>query len=143
MRKILTVALAATSIVLAACGDSSGPPASITGTYTLETVNGAQLPFTTDEDETFKAEILSMAITLKADETYSAVFTGRSTDNGQPTTNTVTLSDTYSVTGSTLTLNDSEGFFDPDGSVNATLSTDTITMVLESPIGTFTLLFRR
>lgn len=143
MRKILTIALAATSIVLAACGDSSGPD-SISGTYTLRTVNGQQLPFITDEDETYKAEILSMAITLKADETYSAVFTGRSTDNGQPTTNTVPFSGTYSLTGSTLTLDDSEGFLDPDGSVNATLSTDTITMVIEGLPGTFfTLVFKR
>lgn len=137
MRKILTAALAATSIVLAACGDSSGPPANITGTYTLETVNNAQLPFTTDEDETYKAEILASAITLRADKTYTWDFTGRSTDYGVPTTNTDTFTGTYSVSGSTITLNDPESY------ATATLSTDTITMVIEGPIGVFTLVFRR
>jgi hypothetical protein len=83
MRRLIPALLAGLVLSATACGggDSSGP-ASIAGTYTLQTVNNAPLPFTTSEDATYKAEILSWVVTLNDNNTYSHVFRGRSTDNG-------------------------------------------------------------
>ncbi len=140
MRKFLTIALTAVSVALAACGgggDDPIGPANVAGTYTLQTVNGSPLPFTTSEDATYKAEILSSAITLNGNNTFSWAFTGRSTDNGTPTTNSETFTGTYTINGSSIRMTDSEGYTD------ATVGNGTITMVIEGPAGTFTLLFRR
>lgn len=138
MRKLMTLALAATTVVLAACGgsDSTGPE-SIAGKYALTTVNNAQLPFTTSQDATYKAEILASAITLRDDKTFTWDFTGRSTDNGVVDQGTDSFSGTYTVVGSTITLLDSEG------STSASLGNGTITMVISGPVGVFTLLFVR
>jgi len=138
MRKLMTLALAATTVVLAACsGSDSTGPESIAGKYTLTTVNNAQLPFTTSQDATYKAEILASAITLRDDKTFTWDFTGRSTDNGVVDQGTDSFSGTYTIVGSTITLLDSEG------STSASLGNGTITMVISGPVGVFTLLFVR
>lgn len=139
MRNITAITLAA-SLALTACGkDSSGPDtgADIAGTYTLTTVNGSPLPFTTDEDATYKAEILASAITLRGDRTFSWSFTGRSTDNGTPTTDSETFTGTYTVNGSAIRLTDSEGYTD------ATVADGVITIVITGPVGTVNLRFVR
>jgi hypothetical protein len=71
MRRLIPALLAGLVLSATACGggDSSGP-ASIAGTYTLQTVNNAPLPFTTSEDATYKAEILSWVVTLNDNNTY-------------------------------------------------------------------------
>lgn len=138
MHKLMNLALAATTVVLAACaGNDSTGPESIAGTYTLRTVNNTQLPFTTSQDATYKAEILASAITLRDDETFSWDFTGRSTDNGIVDQGTDTFTGTYTVVGSTIT------FLDPEGSTSASLGDGTITMVISGPVGVFRLLFVR
>lgn len=138
MRKLMILALAVTTATLSACGgkDSTGPD-SIAGTYTLTTVNNAQLPFTTSQDATYKAEILASSITLRDDKTFTWSLTGRSTDNGIVDQGTDSFSGTYTITGSTLTLKD------PEGSTTATLGDGVITMVIDGPAGRFTLVFVR
>lgn len=140
MRRFIPVVFASLALAATACGggDSSGP-ASIAGTYTLQTVNNAQLPFTTDEDATYKAEILSWVVTLNDNRSYSYVFRGRSTDNGQPTENTITSTGTYTVSGSTVDM------FDPSDNSNLTATVDgnTLTIVIDGPLGVFTLRFTR
>jgi hypothetical protein len=142
MRKPIAVLIGTLSIITAGCGgggDTSTGPPSVAGTYTLQTVNNSSLPFTTSEDETYKAEILSWLITLKDDNTYSDVFQGRSTDHGQATENTLTSSGTFTLTGSTLKL------FDPveNSNLEATVQGSTMTVVIDGPMGTFNLKFKR
>ena len=138
MRKLMTLALAATTVVLAACsGSDSTGPESIAGTYTLTTVNNGQLPFITTQSAAYKAEILASAITLKDDKTFSWTITGRETDAGGPVVSTDVLNGGYTLVGSVLTLLDS------GGSTTTTLTGDTITMVIDGSAGTFTLVFRR
>lgn len=140
MNRILSIAVAAGTLALAGCGSGDDGPMGldeVAGTYHLETINNAPLPFTTDEDETYKAEILSSSITLREDRTFSWAFSGRSTDNGVATINSETFTGTYTLSGSRLTLTE------PEGSTDATLADDTITIVVTGPIGTFTLRFRR
>ncbi len=140
MRRLIPVLLGTLALTATACGgsDSTGP-ASIAGTYTLQSVNSAPLPFTTSEDATYKAEILSWVVTLNDNNSFSHVFRGRSTDNGQPTENTVTGAGTYTVSGSTVDM------FDPSDNshLQASVSGTTMTMVIDGPLGTFTLRFTR
>jgi hypothetical protein len=138
MRRLIAVLFAGVALMSTACGggDSNGPP-SIAGTYTLQTVNNAPLPFTTSEDATYKAEILSFVITLNANNTHSFIFRGRSTDNGVPTENTITSTGTYTVSGSTVEM------FDPvdNSSLTATVSGGVLSMVIDGPVGVFNLHF--
>ena len=141
MRRLIPALLAGLVLSATACGggDSSGP-ASIAGTYTLQTVNNAPLPFTTSEDATYKAEILSWVVTLNEDKSYSFVARGQSTDNGQTTVNTITSTGTYTVSGSTVDM------LDPvdNSNLTATVAGNTLTMVIDaSPVGVFTLRFTR
>ena len=141
MRRLIAVLFAGVALMSTACGggDSNGPP-SIAGTYTLQTVNNAPLPFTTSEDATYKAEILSWVVTLNGNNTHSFIFRGRSTDNGVPTENTITSTGTYTVSGSTVDM------FDPVDNYNnltATVDGNTLTMHSNGPVGVFTLRFTR
>ncbi|HYN80146.1 MAG TPA: hypothetical protein VES88_01480 [Gemmatimonadaceae bacterium] len=130
-------ALFAVSGSIACNGSESAGPTGISGTYTLQTVNNASLPFTTSQDATYKAEILSWVITLNQDKTYIGSFKGRSTDNGTTTVNTVPTAGTYTVTGSAVRL------LDPDGYLDATVVGSSLTIVIDGGAGVFTLRFTR
>jgi hypothetical protein len=140
MRKLIPILVGALALTATACGggDSTAPP-SIAGTYTLQSVNNAPLPFTTSEDATYKAEILSWVVTLNNDKTFSHVFRGRSTDNGQTTENTLTSSGAYTLSGSTVDMFDNSD----NSHLQASVSGSTMTIVIDGPIGTFTLRFTR
>ena len=99
---IMVMTSAAVALVAACGSDSTGPShASVTGTYALSAVNGANLPYTvpnTGED----VEIVNDGtITLSADSTYAASATG--TLNGSGST-LVTDAGTYSVSGTQVTF---------------------------------------
>jgi hypothetical protein len=139
MRRFIPILLGALALTASACGDSSTAPTSVAGTYTLQSVNNAPLPFTTSEDATYKAEILSWVVTLNDNNSFSHVFKGRSTDNGQITENTITGAGTYTLSGATVDM------FDPsdDSDLQATVSGSTMTVVIDAPLGAFTLRFTR
>ena len=141
MRRFIPVLLGALALTATACGggDSSTAPTSIAGTYTLQSVNNAPLPFTTSEDATYKAEILSWVVTLDDNNGFSHVFKGRSTDNGQTTQTTITGAGTYTVFGSTVDM------FDPtdNSHLQASVSGSTMTIAVDGPLGAFTLRFTR
>ena len=136
MRKFLAVMVAAGSIALVGCGKDAVGPEDVAGTYALQTVNGQQLPFTLSEDATLKVEMLASAITLYSDMTYDWTLTERSTADGEITTTTDSFPGTYSLRGSTITLTDQEG------SIDAHLSGDTMTMNIGGILG-LTLVFTR
>jgi hypothetical protein len=141
MRRFIPILLGALALTATACGggDSSTAPTSVAGTYTLQSVNNGPLPFTTDQDATYKAEILSWVVTLNDDKSFSHVFMGRSTDNGQITENTITGAGTYTHSGATVDM------FDPtdNSHLRASVSGSTMTVVIEGPLGAFTLRFTR
>ena len=78
-------------------------------------------------------------VTLNANGTFSHVFRGRSTDNGQPTENTITSTGTYTVSGSSVEM------FDPtdNSSLVATVSGNVLSIAIDGPIGVFNLRFTR
>ena len=141
MRRLIPVLLGALALTATACGggDSSTAPTSVAGTYTLQSVNNAPLPFTTSQDATYKAEILSWVMTLNDNNNFTHIFRGRSTDNGQVTESTITGGGTYTRSGATVDMYDSSD----NSHLQATVSASTMTVVIDGPDGTFSLRFTR
>jgi hypothetical protein len=141
MRRFIPILVGVLALAATACGggDSSTAPTSVAGTYTLQSVNNAPLPFTTNQDATYKAEILSWVVTLNDNNTFSHVFKGRSTDNGQILENTLTSAGTYTLSGATVDMLDPSD----NSHLQATVTGSTMTVVIEGPLGTFTLRFTR
>ena len=68
MRRLVMLALAST--MLASCSaDSTGPNGSVTGTYTLRTIDGQPLPYTFSGG----LRLMSDELTLMSDGTYEDV----------------------------------------------------------------------
>ena len=110
MRKSMLAALVFT---LVACGgDKATGPQNVTGTYTLQTVNGVNPPSAVYQDTQQKVEVTDGTLNLNANNTWTGTLGGRFTDF------TVTPNDvidfarqplnggTYTLNGSSLTLND-------------------------------------
>ena len=94
-------------VTLAACGGDASTntgPASVAGTYTLRTVNGAPLPFTLAQLGDDKYEVTADAITLKDGGIWTGAGTTRATESGRVSTTTVTSTGTYSLTGTAITI---------------------------------------
>lgn len=136
---VFAVALFALSGSIGCGGSDSAGPTGIAGTYTLQTVNNATLPFTTSEDATYKAEILSWVMTLNQDKTYTELFKGRSTDHGTTTLNTLPGAGTYTVTGSAVRFTDPVA----NSYLDATVAGSALTIVIDGPAGLFTMRFTR
>ena len=123
--------------VLAACGgdSSTGHSEAVNGTFTLRTVNGSNLPFTLLEFPDYKLEITSDVLTLRPDGTFSDVATFRETDAGTVTTPVVPTTGTYTRSGNTITMRDSDG-----DTLIGTINGDAITVLIEDA---FSAVYRR
>jgi hypothetical protein len=108
VRRLLSIALiAVTALTAVGCSDSTGPAASLSGTYNLRTINNQPLPatlyYTSASDH---IEILNSQITLFSDGTYADNTRVQDTSYG-PTTvyddNTVGY---WVLSGSNLSLTD-------------------------------------
>lgn len=109
--------------VVSCGGDSStSPSVSVSGTYSLQTVNGAALPYTYPQDVYDKFEFLSDVRVLSDSGTFTETFTNRYTQNGQPTTYTMTGTGTYTVVGGGITFNH------PNGTENGSVGVGTLTL---------------
>jgi Lipocalin-like domain len=115
MRHLAATLGAALSLALAACSDSTGPGAGLTGTYNLRTVNGQALPAVVSDISTLTAG----HVTLNGDGTFSASHTGRQTLNGATTTTTHDISGTYTRSGNDLTLTFSAPTLSGSASIDA------------------------
>ena len=138
-----TFATALLGLLLAACGgDKSSGPSGHAGTYTLRTVNGSNVPFTMVSivvgGSVYKLEVLSGSITLNADGTFSQTATFRETDGTDVTTESYPTSGTYTLSGTALTLNSSDG-----ESLGGSLSGGAITFVESDEGQTLTVVFRK
>ena len=96
------------AVAVTACGGDDGDggtgPGDITGTYTIQTINGAPPPYTlwTEAEAGFQREITGGSVTLNADGTYSDVFHFRDTEAGVVTTGSAETEGTYTRSGSTI-----------------------------------------
>src|SRR3982750_2923524 len=94
-------------VTLAGCGGdgaTNAGPASVAGTYTLRTVNGAPLPYTWLQIGNDKLEITADVVILTEGGTWTESGTIRSTESGQVTTSPSTDAGTYTRIGTAITL---------------------------------------
>lgn len=137
MRTFMKVAAIAVLGLTAACGggdDGVNEPASIAGTYNLETLDGQSPPVVVLDEPGFKLEILSGNFVLTANGTFTTNVVFRLTDESGASTESESFSGTYTVSGSTVTFNYSDGDTD-----SATLAGNTLTF----SDGSSTAVFRR
>ena len=87
------------------CGADGTGPESVTGTYRLQTIDGAPLPFVVFEIGAEKIEVAAGSVTLNENMTCSNIGTFRiTTITGNVTTNAVIELCTYTIDGGALTL---------------------------------------
>lgn len=116
MRRLLSLALA---LAIVGCGsDSSSEPtnASVAGTWSLVSVNGAALPFILSASP--KIELLSSVVTVASNGTFTSSTQTRTTIGTQATTSTSTQSGTYTLSGSAVAIRSTDGSTVQAGSVS-------------------------
>ncbi len=126
MRRLAVVLVLSAAAVLAGCGDkATGPsPASVAGTWNLQSVNGTQLPFIVIQVGNDKVEITSDVITASSNGTFTQLTTIQTTQSGQVTTDHATDSGTWSLSGTAVNF-----VFESNGSTGTgTLSGNTLTV---------------
>lgn len=139
MRRIIVCLLAA---ALACRGDSGTNPASasIAGTYTLQTVNGAALPATLAQAGTSRTEVMSNTLTMTANATYTAVVAFRTTLDATVTTAQFTESGTWSAEAGSITFRTSDGIV-YHGALNGLTLTEINGAALTEPGAMLTFVF--
>lgn len=112
MRKF--VFLAAALVALGACNnDSTSPNGSVSGTYSLRTVNGSPLPFTFSDGSVLVSDRLS----LNGDGTYVDIATFSNTGSA-------TEQGLWSINNNLITFNDQTDAFSYDGSLSGNVLTE-------------------
>lgn len=107
MRKIIrTLFVLAAVAILPACSDSTGPNRTVTGNYTLISVNGLLVPVVFSAEQFFTLRITAGTLTVNSNNTFTASATYEQTLNvgGVKTTDTVTCTGTYAMSGNTITF---------------------------------------
>jgi hypothetical protein len=124
MRKAL---IAVAAVALLGCGgDSTGPAASAVGTWNLQTVDNAPLPYTLlfVANPLYKLEILSDTFLVRADGSYTETFTERETDGTTVTTTSDNDTGTWVQNNAALTITSSSD----QSAVSGAISGNTITV---------------
>ena len=141
MRKLIGSILLA--MVVACGGDkATGPNASITGNYTLRTVNGNTVPAVVFQNTTEKEELTAGNINLNADRTWSGSLSLRSTNltNGATATLSLPANGTYTNNNGSLTLTDASD----NSQLTGTVGGGTLTIVGDTGLGALvTLVFKQ
>ena len=107
LRTFRPAVVASVLLVGAACGgDSPTPPdeSPIVGSYSLRTINGQNLPFTTLSAGVNTAEVLSSSLSLNTDGTFREERSVRRTHQGVAVTEAEMKFGTYTSTGSGVTF---------------------------------------
>ena len=123
---MLVLSLAVTA--LAACGGDSSTTAptqaSIAGTWNLQTVNGAALPFIAAQTGSNKAEITGDVLTVTNSGSFTEITSERITTNGQVSNQSFADAGTYVLNGTAVSFR-----FNSDGSTGTgTISGNTLTV---------------
>ena len=124
---IRRVFLAFLVFAVVGCGVDVTDPGSVSGTYTLRTVDGENLPGVLFEIETtFLLEVLEGSITLDEDLTCSISMTFKETEDGTVTTRPETGACTYTLDSGSITLTTPDSDLPP--TLNGIISGSTITL---------------
>ena len=129
LRTFRPALVASVLLVGTACGGDSptspdeGP---IVGSYTLRTINGQNLPYTTLSAGVNTAEVLSSSLSLNTDGTFREERSVRRTHQGVSVTEAEMKFGTYTSTGSGVTFTATTGVL-----VSGTRGSGSITFVEE------------
>jgi hypothetical protein len=133
------------AVPLVACGgdDSTGPSDSYSGTYTLRTINGQNLPFVIIQVGADRIEWMSDKVTLSDNGSTGGSFTQHSTfrltEAGQATTETAADAGSYARNGTAATFT-----FNSDGSsASGTISGGKITIGVDVEGAPFSLVYQK
>jgi hypothetical protein len=114
-----------TTLTAAGCSDSTGPGASLAGTYALRSVNGVTPPVTVIATTGYTLDVLAGSIVLDAQGNYTGTIRYRETYSGSaPTQYDDTIVGYWTLSGNQLTLVDTQAAT----SYYATVSGSTITL---------------
>lgn len=108
---------------ISSCDDGVVGSSTVTGAYTLRTVNGASLPFTSSQSATSKSEILDDVITLFQGGTYAQTAHVRTTTNGTAVTATIEGAGSYQLLGTSITMITGDRSSQRIGQINANTMT--------------------
>lgn len=111
MRRLFPLLLLVLFAFVAACGEDKTVtgPASVAGSYHLDTVNGAPLPAVVAQLGTSKVEVTQGTLSLNSDDTFSGNLETRTTSGSSVTTDQNPVNGTYTVAGNVMTFNFSDG----------------------------------
>lgn len=122
-----------------ACGsDSPSAPAepTVTGSYSLSTVNGQEMPLVLGQNDTAMVELISGHIVLSSGGQFTDIVNLRYTIPSGTSLEADTLSGSYARSGSTLTFQPS------DGSGNYTLAVTDVNTLTETA-GSVVIVYKR
>ena len=125
-------------VALAACSDSSGPDATIHGTYTLRTVNGQTLPATIFQDASGRFDITGGTLTLNSNGTFTDVVMFRIVSGTTTITDQASGTGTFAEAGNTVTFTTTDG-----ETYTMTRSGGTLTQVVSEEGLTFTIVYQK
>ena len=127
-------------LVLVACGGDKGTnPATLEGTYQLQTVNGAGLPgvLVNDPANSYTASLTTGSLTINGGSTYSNALTLREVDHGTVTTTDILCTGTFTRTGNSLSFTEATSAYcggsytgSWDGNRNVTVAYDASTQAV-------------
>jgi hypothetical protein len=131
MRRFFVPLLVATA--LACGGDSSTSLANVPvpGTYTLRTINRLSLPYTILQQDSVKVELMGDSFTLADDRSWSEFGTRRITFSGQVVTDTISVTGTYVLSGTRITL------IAANGSTDGTIGGGTLTLTNDAVVAVY------
>ena len=111
LRTFRPALVAALLLVGAACGGdtAAGPDENIAGSYTLRTINGQNLPYTTVSGGVNSAEVLSSSLSLNSDGTFREERSVRRTHAGVAITEAEMKFGTYTSTNAGVTFSATTG----------------------------------
>src|SRR5881628_1156469 len=91
-----------------ACSGSDSPsqPAvpNVVGTWTLETIGGARLPFLIQQQGSDKLELMEAAVSASSDGSFSATSTERTTISGQIESQSYIDPGRFTITGANVSF---------------------------------------
>jgi hypothetical protein len=105
MKRIALIAM----VVCTACKDSVIPIATVRGSYALQTINAASLPYTITGSNGSQTQIIGDTITLMEGSIFHESGSSRVTANGQTTDQPIINSGNYGLTGTSIGLGSAVG----------------------------------
>ncbi len=127
MRRLAVVGMLACAAVLGACGSdsvTSSVPASMAGSWTLQSINGMNLPVTVTQSSGDSFALVSDVITADSAGAFTELTLIETTVSGQMAMDTVADAGTYKLSGTSVSLT----FMSDSSTATGTLAGNTLSL---------------